>query len=124
MSEVFTQADLERVWTEMAGVVAQKLPNLYTTLTCRVPVLHDDNRIVITVDNKIQEGEVFNNRPEIVKFLRSKLSNTSVSIETVVSDKPVEERRPYTDTEKFEAIARNAPDIRKLKDQLNLDIEM
>ncbi|KAF0197931.1 MAG: DNA polymerase III subunit gamma/tau [Bacteroidetes bacterium] len=124
MSEVFTQADLERVWTEMAGVVAQKLPNLYTTLTCRVPVLHDDNRIVITVDNKIQEGEVFNNRPEIVKFLRSKLSNTSVSIETVVTDKPVEERRPYTDTEKFEAIARNAPDIRKLKDQLNLDIEM
>jgi len=124
MSEVFTQADLERVWTEMAGSVAQKLPNLYTTLTCRVPVLHDDNRIVITVDNKIQEGEVFNNRPEIVKFLRSKLSNTSVSIETVVSDKPVEERRPYTDTEKFEAIARNAPDIRKLKDQLNLDIEM
>jgi len=124
MSEVFTQADLERVWTEMAGSVAQKLPNLYTTLTCRVPVLHDDNRIVITVDNKIQEGEVFNNRPEIVKFLRSKLSNTSVSIETVVTDKPVEERRPYTDTEKFEAIARNAPDIRKLKDQLNLDIEM
>ncbi|MFH1120310.1 MAG: DNA polymerase III subunit gamma/tau [Bacteroidota bacterium] len=124
MSEVFTQADLERVWTEMAGVVAQKLPNLFTTLTCRVPVLHDDNRIVITVDNKIQEGEVFNNRPEIVQFLRAKLHNTSVSIETVVSDKPVEERRPYTDTEKFEAIARNAPDIRKLKDQLNLDIEM
>ncbi|MBK6347009.1 MAG: DNA polymerase III subunit gamma/tau [Bacteroidales bacterium] len=124
MSEVFTQADLERVWTEMAGSVAQKLPNLYTTLTCRVPVLHDDNRIVITVDNKIQEGEVFNNRPEIIQFLRAKLSNTSVSIETVVSDKPVEERRPYTDTEKFEAIERNAPDIRKLKDQLNLDIEM
>lgn len=123
-SDVFTQADLENVWVEMAGAVAQKLPNLYTTLTCRVPVLYDDSRIVITVDNKIQEGDVFNNRPEITKFLRLRLKNTSISIETVISEKPLEERKPYTDTEKFEAMARNAPDIRKLKDQLNLDIEM
>ncbi len=123
-SEAFTQADVEAIWQEMASTIAVKLPNLYTTLTCRVPVLVENNRIVVTVDNRIQDGEVFNNRPEMTLFLRKRLKNTSISIETVISDKPVEERRPYTDTEKFEAMARNAPEIRNLKDQLNLDIEM
>lgn len=123
-SEVFTQADLENIWLEMANTVAASLPNLHTTLTCRVPVLLEDYRIVLTVDNKIQEGDIFNNRPEITRYLRTKLRNTAIAIETVIADKPIESRKPYTDTEKFEALARNAPDIRKLKDQLNLDIEM
>jgi len=123
-NEVFTQADLESIWEGMAKAVAHELPNLYTTLTCRVPMVHDDNRIVITVDNRIQEGDIFNNKPELIRYLRLKLKNTFISIETVISDKPVEVRKPYTDTDKFEAMERNAPDIRKLKDQLNLDIEM
>jgi DNA polymerase-3 subunit gamma/tau len=122
--ESFTQSDLEKVWTEMANAIAQKLPNLFTTLTCRVPVLHEDNRIVLTVDNRIQDGEIFEHRPEMTLYLRKKLRNTSISIETLILDKPAEDRKPYTDTEKFEAMARNAPEIRKLKDQLNLDIEM
>jgi len=123
-SEDFTQGDLERVWAEMAQFVARQLPNLYVTLTCRNPILNEDNSIVITVENKIQEGEIFNNRPELIRYLREKLRNTSISIVTLISDKPVEDRKPYTDAEKFEAMERNAPDIRKLKDQLNLDIEM
>lgn len=122
--ESFTQSDLEKVWTEMANAIAQKLPNLFTTLTCRVPVLHEDNRIVLTVDNRIQDGEIFEHRPEMTLYLRKKLRNTSISIETLILDKPAEDRKPYTDTEKFEAMARNVPEIRKLKDQLNLDIEM
>jgi len=123
-SEAFTQADLESIWQEMASAIAMNLPNFYTTLTCRVPVLIEDNRVIVTVDNRIQDGEVFNHRAEMTLFLRKRLKNTSISIETVVSDKPAEDRKPYTDTEKFEAMARNAPEIRNLKDQLNLDIEM
>ncbi|NTW24591.1 MAG: DNA polymerase III subunit gamma/tau [Lentimicrobium sp.] len=123
-SEAFTQSDLEKVWSEMAVTVARQLPNLYATLTCRNPILNEDNSIVISVENKIQEGDIFNNRPELVTFLRKKLRNTSISIETLIIDKPAADRKPYTDTEKFEAMERNAPDIRKLKDQLNLDIEM
>jgi len=123
-NETFTQADLESVWKEMAEKVAYEHPNLKHTLISREPMLHDDCRVVITVDNKIQDEGIFNNRPAIVRFLRIRLRNTSISIETVITDKPVESRRPYTDMDKFEAMARNAPDIRKLKDQLNLDIEM
>jgi DNA polymerase-3 subunit gamma/tau len=120
----FTQAELEIVWKEMANAIAQKLPNLFTTLTCRFPILHENNRIVLTVENRIQDGEIFEHRSEMTLFLRKKLRNTSISIETLILDKPAGDRKPYTDTEKFEAMARNAPEIRKLKDQLNLDIEM
>ncbi|MCB9016555.1 MAG: DNA polymerase III subunit gamma/tau [Lentimicrobiaceae bacterium] len=122
--EEFTQADLESVWKEMAQSVARDLPNLLNTLLCREPMLHDELRVVITVDNKIQEDEIFNNRPEITRYLRVKLKNTGISVESVISDKPVESRRPYTDTDKFDAMARVVPEIKKMKDQLNLDIEM
>lgn len=122
--EEFTQADLESVWKEMAQSVARDLPNLLNTLLYREPMLHDELRVVITVDNKIQEDEIFNNRPEITRYLRVKLKNTGISVESVISDKPVESRRPYTDTDKFDAMARVVPEIKKMKDQLNLDIEM
>ncbi|HPG33460.1 MAG TPA: DNA polymerase III subunit gamma/tau [Lentimicrobium sp.] len=122
--EEFTQADLESVWKEMAQSVARDLPNLLNTLLYRKPMLHDELRVVITVDNKIQEDEIFNNRPEITRYLRVKLKNTGISVESVISDKPVESRRPYTDTDKFDAMARVVPEIKKMKDQLNLDIEM
>jgi DNA polymerase-3 subunit gamma/tau len=124
MQENFTQSDLETAWKEMAATLARELPNLYATLTCRVPVLDENHRVVVTVDNKIQDGYIFEHRQAMTLFLRKKLRNTSISIETLIVEKPAEERRPYTDQEKFDAMARNAPEIKKLKDQLNLDIEM
>lgn len=124
MLESFTQAELETAWKEMAGAVARDLPNLFATLTCRVPVLDENNRVIVTVDNKIQDGYIFEHRPAMTLFLRKKLRNTGIYVETLIVEKPAEERRPYTDQEKFDAMARNVPEIKKLKDQLNLDIEM
>jgi len=124
MLNAFTQADLESAWKAMAVEVASDHPNLLATLTCRPPLLDGDTRIIVTVDNKIQDGYIFENRPAMVVYLRNALRNTSISIETYISEKPVEERKPYTDTERFDALARNNPEIKKLKDQLNLDIDM
>lgn len=120
----FTQTDLERVWEPMAKKVAATQPNLYNTLTCRPPVLTDEYRVVVTVDNKIQEGEIFHRRGEMLSILRESLNNWGIQIETLIADRPPESRKPYTDQEKFDNLAGQNPVIKKLKDQLNLDIDM
>jgi len=120
----FTQNDLERVWEPMAKKVAATQPNLYNTLTCRPPVLTDEFKVVVTVDNKIQEGEIFHRRGEMLSILRESLNNWGIQIETLIADRPPESRKPYTDQEKFDNLAGQNPVIKKLKDQLNLDIDM
>jgi DNA polymerase-3 subunit gamma/tau len=87
-------------------------------------VLTDGFKVVVTVDNKIQESEIFGKRAEILGYLRKELKNWGIQLETLVTDRPVESRKPYTDQEKFNAMAERNPAIKTLKDQLNLDIEM
>lgn len=122
--EAFTQADLEKIWEPMAAGISKDLANLYHTLTCRPPVLNENFGVIVTVDNKIQEGEVSAKRPEILAFLRKELNNYGIQMEVVVTDRPSATRRPYTDQEKFEAMVSRNPVIKTLKDQLNLDIDM
>lgn len=122
--EIFTQADLERIWEPMASSVSKDLANLYHSLICRTPVLADDFKIVVTVDNKIQDADIFTKRPEILGYLRKELKNWGIMLETVISDRPVESRKPYTDQDKFDLMAEQNPAVKTLKNQLNLDIEM
>jgi DNA polymerase-3 subunit gamma/tau len=122
--EIFTQADLERIWEPMASSVSKDLANLYHSLICRTPVLDDDFKIVVTVDNKIQDADIFTKRPEILGYLRKELKNWGITLETVISDRPVESRKPYTDQDKFDVMAAQNPAVKTLKSQLNLDIEM
>ncbi|KAF0200382.1 MAG: DNA polymerase III subunit [Bacteroidetes bacterium] len=122
--EIFTQADLERIWEPMASSVSKDLANLYHSLICRTPVLADDFKIVVTVDNKIQDADIFTKRPEILGYLRKELKNWGITLETVISDRPVESRKPYTDQDKFDVMAAQNPAVKTLKNQLNLDIEM
>jgi DNA polymerase-3 subunit gamma/tau len=122
--ETFTQADLERIWEPMASSVSKDLANLYHSLICRTPVLADDFKIVVTVDNKIQDADIFAKRPEILGYLRKELKNWGITLETIISDRPVESRKPYTDQDKFDVMAAQNPAVKTLKSQLNLDIEM
>ena len=120
----FTQADLESVWMPMAESVSKDMANLYHSLKSRPPVLNDDFKVLVTVDNKIQRNDVFLKQPEILQFLRNELRNWGIQMEIIVADKPQEARRPYTDDDKLAAMIDKNPAIKSLKDQLNLDIDL
>lgn len=121
--EPFTQDDLEIVWKPMAESVAKDLANLRHSLINRTPVLNEDFKILVTVDNKIQHNDIFLNLPEILHFLRTKLRNWGIQLEIIIADRPQEARRPYTDDDKLAAMIDKNPAIKSLKDQLNLDID-
>lgn len=120
----FTESDLILIWERMAEQFSSESPLLHNTLLWKKPILEEGNIITICIENSIQEEEIFRNKPEIIRFLRKELHNDSITITIKVIESIQEERRPYTDTEKFEYIANKAPSLRKLKDQLGLDLEM
>lgn len=117
-------SDVLRVWPVMTDEIASELPLLQHTLIVASPELLEDNVISISIDNSLQSEEIFKYKRKITIFLRKALKNGTVSIKAVMKEITPENRRPYTDTEKFNFLAEKAPAVKKLKDQLGLDLGM
>ncbi|HLN53672.1 MAG TPA: DNA polymerase III subunit gamma/tau [Lentimicrobium sp.] len=123
-SEHVSISDLLRVWPVMIDSITAELPMLQHTLLLGAPELLEDNIVNIKIDNTLQAEEVFKYKRKITAYLRKALKNGTLSITTTLIEVTPETRRPYTDTEKFLFLAEKAPAVRKLKDQLGLDLEM
>ncbi|MFY0625640.1 MAG: hypothetical protein JXR07_05065 [Reichenbachiella sp.] len=82
------------------------------------------NGTVITfpISNKVEISMMQNIEQPLLDYLRNNLKNNLLSIEYNVSENN-EERRPYTSSEIFEAMAKKNPAILKLKDDMGLDTE-
>jgi DNA polymerase-3 subunit gamma/tau len=120
--EHFDQQRLEEAWTLYASEIAEKLPNLHSTLTKRKPQLQSEHTIELIIDNKVQEDELNENKPEMMEFLRSKLKNDRIRINTSLSVN-AQDQRPYTPLEKYKKMTGKNPDLAHFKDQLGLDID-
>lgn len=122
-SEHASISDLLKVWPAMVEKLAKELPLLQHTLSWKNPDL-DDNLVTISIENPLQDDEVFRNKSDITIYLRRALRNDNIKVETRMIESTPEARRPYTDNEKFEFIATKAPVIKIMKDQLGLELEM
>ncbi len=120
-SEEFTSDQLQEAWSQIS-VSYKKNVNFYHTLTKKMPVLLDNFTIELIVDNKIQEEEVMENLTEILPKLRSKLNNFKINLRIKVNEQPGNDK-PYTAIDKYNAMAEKNPALKKLKDQLDLDID-
>lgn len=122
--ELVSQSELEKVWPIMVDAVLKDQPALHSTLLMTTPILCDNGVITVSIENSIQKESIFNSQREITLYLRKKLKNSSLSINTVIVESKSEGRKPYTDTEKFNFVAEKAPIVRTLKEQLGLELEM
>jgi DNA polymerase III subunit gamma/tau len=122
-SEHVSISDLLKVWPVMAEKLAKELPLLQHTLSWKNPDL-DENLVIISIENPLQDDEVFRNKSDITLFLRKALRNDNIKVETRMIESTPEARRPYTDNEKFDFIAAKAPVLKIMKDQLGLELEM
>ena len=117
-----TQESIEKAWDEYTASIAETSKLLYVTLTKNKPVLKD-NILELTIDNKIQDEEIRIRKPEILDFLRKNVRNTNIQLETIIAQSQEKESKAYTDTEKFNKMVEINPELQKLKDELNLEIE-
>ncbi len=118
----FTQAELTIYWDEFADRLRNDSPHLYSTLKSSRPLLQAGWTIAFALSNKVLEDELNTRKTELMEFLRLRLNNFKIQLQTSISEVQVS-HKPYTDKEKFALMAERNPDLRKLREELDLEIE-
>lgn len=116
------ESEFLNYWNECLLLINEKSTSLYVTLSKNQPVL-ENNNIILTIENKLQEGQIKEIRNYIVNFLKSKM-NVPFRITTNIevkenSDQPL----IYGGNEKFKVLLQKNPSLKNFVKTLNLDVE-
>jgi hypothetical protein len=118
VDQIFTEEQLLEVWPEFSEKYSSQV-HLFNTLSIK-PVLLDNFKIKITVENSVQQDQVRMLKPEIIGFLSRRLKNKKIDV-VIEMVKPSNEGKLFTDEQKMQAMMKKNPALQKLKIRFNLD---
>lgn len=118
--EPFTTEQLAAKWAEFLNSLTDR-PNLKATISS-VPELTDGNKLMLRIENSVQEEEVRIVKPELVSWLRRELRNSGIELNTRL-EKVESERTFYSDSEKLQQMMQKNPELYELKQKFNLDFK-
>jgi DNA polymerase-3 subunit gamma/tau len=120
-NDSFDSEKLSYVWVKYAETHVGN-PRLHTFLTNHVPKNIEGNRFVVTVESLAIKNKLETFMHETLKFMRSGLNNRDFNLEYTIGE--TEQKKVFkTDEEKLQDMIQINPDVKKLRDQLNLDFE-
>lgn len=96
--------------------------NLFTLMTSNPPLLLDNFIIEISIENKIQENQLADEKIDLLNFLRVELQNFSIDIVTKLIEQP-QKKRLYTSTEKYQHMVGKNPKLEEFRQKFNLSFE-
>ncbi|MEM9023536.1 MAG: DNA polymerase III subunit gamma/tau, partial [Bacteroidota bacterium] len=118
----FTEEDLMAHWKNYCEQIQQQgMGPLYGVLSKRPPKLGKNFEVMLTLDNSVEESILINDKADLQAHLREQLNNHALHIEYTIT-KQKEDKKPYTDRERFERLAERNPNLMKLKQKLDLEI--
>lgn len=123
----FVQADVTAAWGKIVNQVKQdRKVALATTLQRYAPQPVAPGRLRLVTANSRDLEHLQEVKLELVRSLQKELNVSSLELQFELrrndSTEPVD-IKPYTDRDKFEAMAKKNPAILKLKEKLDLDFE-
>jgi DNA polymerase-3 subunit gamma/tau len=123
-AEDFSQEALVAAWKAFAEDVlkSQKRQMDYATFTGNDPVKVSKDLVTFTVLNAMAEERINEDKTELMTFLRKQLKNFVFKLEIIVS-KEEGESLIYTAQDRFKKLSEINPDIQKLKQAFDLDVE-
>lgn len=95
---------------------------LKNTMSLYLPKKVSDTVFEVTVNTVINKEYLENNMRSILNWLQDKLHNDYIEMEIVISETIVN-NRPFTPHEIFEEMTKQNPVLKKLKDELGLEIK-
>jgi hypothetical protein len=119
---VLTVELLQACWLEFAEQLRADQPRLFSTMTTQLPGLSDDKKIILNLNNLLQEKAIRSIQTELLQFLRKRTGNTDLDMQTVVSEDQAE-KKLYTQEEKYLHLQKKNPDLDLFRQSLNLDLE-
>lgn len=119
----FSQEQLDKVWLYYTESIAQQYPNFYSILNSRKALLIEDFQVELSLDNKAQDMTFSERKSDLLEFLRMELKNQQIQFKVNITESE-NEAKPYTPEEKYKSMVEKNPVLKKLKEKLDLDLEM
>ncbi|UTW60725.1 hypothetical protein KFE98_11760 [bacterium SCSIO 12741] len=117
----FKVEDLNKLWKEYAkNLQGKSRSSLASTMLTNDPEMDENWKLKVMLDNKVMQNEMNQEKVEILSFLRERLNNYGIQIETEVRVE-VQKKRYYTNRERFDRMMELNPKLQDLRTRLNLD---
>ncbi len=123
-NETFTFEQLEETILRFAELKKSDSALFYSALTSFKSVLQPENVLLMTVGNTVLAKELNERRNILLEFLREELKNDFITLQVEVTEQPTENKKYMTDRDKLDAMAVQNPNVNKLRDQLNLELDL
>ncbi len=122
VSEVkeFTVEALAQKWNDFLQKIEDR-PNLQSTLS-KVPRLEADYKLILEIDNSVQDDLIGSIKPELVTWLRKELRNSNIQLVTLITETE-KEKIIYSDSERYLEMLKQNPSLELLKQRFKLDFE-
>tara|TARA_B100001059_G_scaffold218521_1_gene238764 strand:+ start:5559 stop:7331 length:1773 start_codon:yes stop_codon:yes gene_type:complete len=119
----FTQENLNSCWQKFASEKQNDgKHNLLSILRDKKAILGGDYNICVSLDNKVQEEVLNEERSNILGYLKSKLENDKITLKIDIKPIKEEEIKAYTPEDKFKKMAKKNPHLLTLKEGFDLEI--
>lgn len=119
-TDSFDNDQLKYIWTKYAETQRSANHRLFVYLNQNIPIIGDENKVILKVANKNIQDKLDRMKNEIEFFLKKELNNKNVQVEFLLdTNNTVSVKK--TDEEKLKSMIEQNPEIKNLKDQLNLD---
>ncbi len=121
--EAFTQQQLENAWLAYANNQKTKGKiNLYSILSADKPLLKEKNILEYNTNSKTSEEILVEEKLDLLGFLRKELKNYSIQLTYNIIENN-DKKNLYTATDKYKHFLEKNPDINKLRQAFDLDVE-
>lgn len=112
-----TDEQVREAWTDFANQRKNQLAEFHL-LSRTVDV--QGSTVTVALANSVEEPLLQTILPDLLTYLRNKLSNSSIKVESVLKKEDAK-KIAYTNKEKFDLLAEKNPILKELKDRLGLD---
>ena len=120
-TDEFDDAKLKYVWEKYAESKREN-PRLYSFLLAHLPEKNNENQYVIVVESNLIKEKLDAELNETLRFLKTELNNRDFELSYIIGETK-QEKTFKSDQEKLEDMIKENPEVKKLRDQLNLDFE-
>jgi DNA polymerase-3 subunit gamma/tau len=121
---IFTFEQIEEALLRFAEIKKFDSALFYAALTSYKAVLQPDDVLLLTVGNTVLAKELNDRRNLLLEFLRDELKNDFITMQIVVTEQQTETKKYMNDRDKLDAMAAQNPNVNRLRDQLNLELDL
>lgn len=119
----FSADQLREAWKKTIAETFKHSDNLKSSLTKKVPEIKEDFKLLLTLDNKVLEREMKDRMQDLHDHLRSILKNDMILLKTKVATVEQQDKEAYFPDEIYKKMVEKNPEVKNLRDQLDLEID-